>query len=297
MGAHDVLTITDDYSTGLDEDGQPFQMTSNYTSDRTTGGTYTNDFDYHDGNDGPRLLNSTYSSEEDSTTDFHLLGVRNGTAFDDTNSQYESGGPSFGISGDNFPLDSPDLYQAYPYTTPDSSRFLIPYGGPDRPPPADSIGLLQGGIGRLPQNYYNHRIQQIGEDAKKKVANQSAQRLVMQEVNMTLRLTGSFTIDTPGTWAQAVGKSKAYDKAVAAAEKWAKGRGWTGITVTPYVDMTYYVEPGQPGQNRSGKCVVEYWIRIKVNGTVGGRPTSAIYDVVYGNLYFIDDNLKTMNLR
>jgi hypothetical protein len=297
MDAHDVLTITNDYSTGLDEDGQPFQMTSNYTGDRTTNGTYTNDFDYHDANDGPRLLNSTYSSGANSRTDFHLWGVRNGAAFDDTDSQYESGGPSFGIPGDAVPIESPVLYQAYPYTRPDSSGFLVAYGGADRPPPAASVGLLQSGVGRLPQAYYNYRIQQIGEDAKKKVANQNAQRYVMLEVNMTQRLTGSFTIDKPATWSQAVGKSKAYDKAVAAAEKWAKGRGWTGITVTPYVDMTYYVEPGQPGQNRSGRCVVEYWIRIKVNGTVGGRPTSAIYDVVYGNLWFIDDNLKTMNLR
>jgi hypothetical protein len=297
VGAHDVLTVTNDQSSGLDDDGLPFEMTSSYTTDRTTSGTYTNDFNYHDGNDGPRLLDSTYSSDDNGTLDFHIWGVRNGAAFDNTDHQYESGGPAFGIPGDNVPIDSPVLYQAYPYTTPDSSGFLVAYGGPDRPPPANTLGQLQGGIGRLPQTYYNARIQQIGEDAKKKVANLSAQRLVMLEVNTTQRLTGTFVINTPGTWSQAVGKGKEYDKAVAAAEKNAKGRGWTGITVTPDVEMTYYVEPAPPGVNRSGKCVVEYKIRIKMNGTFNGRPVSETHSNVVGNLWFNDDNLKTMRLR
>ena len=100
------------------------------------------------------------------------------------------------------------------------------------------------------------------------------------------------------TFAQAVGLGKALDK-----EKEKVSAGFPTIpvkTVTVDVEIKYYVEPpAVPGQNRSGKVVVEYKFIIRVTGTstITAAVVTAIGSTrVRGSNWFVSEGLKTATL-
>jgi len=169
----------------------------------------------------------------------------------------------------------------------------------------DQIGFKI--ITKGPQVYYNERIKEIGEDAKKKVAKIVIQEQTMQTIsagdpnNPAIKhATGKFTIDAPHTFAEAVGRGSELEKAEKAGVKSVEDKPleWTGVTVSASVTCTYYVQPRPgPGKDRSGKCVVEYKITVTVSGTnKRGKPASLVYLTLGGGVWFIDDNLKTTDL-
>jgi len=89
--------------------------------------------------------------------------------------------------------------------------MLCQYVPPTTPPNIPGVPRPGGGIrpgAGLLQEYYNNKIHAIGEDAKKKVANMSVQRLVMIEINSQNppRATGTFVITQANTFAQGVGR-------------------------------------------------------------------------------------------
>src|SRR5206468_1564185 len=76
------------------------------------------------------------------------------------------------------------------------------------------------------------------------------------------------------------------------------GAGWKDVEVKVRVECTYYVQPRpKPGAERSGKCVVDYKIKVIVSGTnTAGKASTATYGSVDGSVWFINDNLKTTDL-
>ncbi len=305
LAAHDTYTVSGDESTGEDEDGEPYDLVFNYSSDQTTNGVFSTAFEYHDGDDGIHLVNSHYSYTLGSTTDDHLWGAVNGVGFNESSTSTDGGSASFSIPGDNVPITDPaGLRDAYPFVQQDSSVFLVNFG--DEPPPSPGVELLKAAVGHAPQEWYNHKIKEIGENAKKKVGRLIGNDWVLIEMGLieqnggTAKMTDTFTYPGKGgTFAQAVGRWSEFKDKEKAALNHGKGyHGWSNVTVTSDVKITYYVQPRPaPGQNRSGKCVVVYTLNFKVSGTDKlGRPQTENWNVLNGDFWFEDDNLKTRKL-
>src|SRR5262249_2148683 len=146
-GTHDVLTVTDDHSTGVDEDGHPFDLLSNSTDDQTATPTWTHVGHHHDGNDGMRWLQSDYSSDGGARTTSHSWGTLNGVPFEDSSTQTDGSTPrSFTLSGNSDTIDPKVLPDTYPFARPATADFPIYYGytGSILGPEGGSIGSVVG---------------------------------------------------------------------------------------------------------------------------------------------------------
>jgi hypothetical protein len=183
------------------------------------------------------------------------------------------------------------------------------YGGQAPPiPPLPGGVLFQnpgGSLGRGPQLYYNSEIQRIGENAKKKVAKSVGQNWIMLEMGNeaqanggTRYSSGKFTFTGKGeTFAEAAGMGSDLDKAISADKKSFDKQGWKNISISVDVEVKYYVEPAPPGQNRSGKCVVQWRFVNNVTGTKNGVTRTVVGNGgLGGDGWFVDDNLKTTEL-
>mgnify|MGYP005847523379 CR=1 FL=1 len=72
------------------------------------------------------------------------------------------------------------------------------------------------------------------------------------------------------------------------------------MTTTVDVEISYFVEPPPaPGQNRSGKVVIQYRLIVNFTGTNRrtGRVVSGVATIIWGDGWFQDDGLKTTDLR
>ena len=302
--AHNILTVEGDHTVGTTDEGEPYDLTFNYRSDQTTNATYTISFDYHDSNDRSSVLSSAYSFQEGSLTNVRHWGTRNGTGFDESTTNVESGNNSFTITGDNVPINSSLLPEAYPFTNGGQGQFLASYGtliAPLPPLPPD-IWYVQNVPN--PVFIYNAKIKAIGNKALQKTAKTAGNLWVMLEMEnkWTLgqkpNMADTFTFVGKGkTFGIAVGKDSEVGKAMAAAVKAATAQGFSNVTTTEDAQITYFVEPAPAGAlGRSGKCVCLYKIIVNVTGTKNGVQRTTAWTPVEGDFWFIDDNLKTKDL-
>lgn len=292
------LTVDAVHSSDIDEVGDAFDLLFSHTSEATTSGGWQNTFNYHDADDGTRLIDSYYSGGESSASATHSWGVRNGVSFDESSSQSGGDSSSFSIQGTGRLFESHLLVQNYPFRHVENAGLLLAYNSARPVAPLAGNVFAQKG---LPKSFYERKIKEIGENAKLKVGHLGVRRLVMGEISTNPKHSATFTFDGEGvnTLAAAMGHADALQKVQKDAEAAAEGTyKLSAFTINTDVQATFHVEPA-PGQNQSGKCVVEYRFRITIQGTDGaGRPRTISYSgtAVGGGMWFIDDNLKTTDL-
>jgi hypothetical protein len=288
FAVHNVLTVEGDHTTGTDEDGYPYDLVFNFTSDRTAGGSGSITSDYHDGDDGIELTGVIYALSAGTTPTFHHWGTRNGVGFDTTNTSGESLGVSLSLPGEPRPISAPDLREAYPFVGRDSSVFLINF---DDGSSGIGVGLVKKAVGHAPQEWYNHQVERIGKDAEKKVVKDIVVRPMVLQAIQDSNPGGAFPkvmgqISLPGkgqTIAIGLQRGDDLDKRIAFVIQSLEGPGgWTGAKLAS-ADFVAQYAVDQANQNpRSGKCVVSYIIRLNFSGTKGGVP------VTRTNLFGID---------
>jgi hypothetical protein len=304
-GADNVLDVRDSETSGTDDDGNPFDLLFNSRTEQVTNGSYQVTHDYMDNDAGTTLTGSNYTYSDGSTIADHQWGTLNGDPYDDSNTHTEAGSDSFPWPAEPGPIDTTIPIPVAPIGVP-----FAQCGGQTPPPPPIPGGVLFGGgptepLLHLPQEYYNHKIQKIGEDEKLKVGRTVAQMSVMQEMNLAAQSgdpmysSGTFTKVNNGlTFAQAVGKDSDLDKRIDTAKENFEALGWTGAATTVDVKISYAVQPAAAGQDRSGKCVIQYQFIVNVTGTTkSGKAVSVVGDATLGGAgWFVDDNLKTATL-
>jgi hypothetical protein len=312
FNAESGYEVTDDHSSGTTEEGEPYDLTFNYYGGYTGGGIVEMEREYHEDGAGVTLTGSTYTYDMGGDAVTETSGTRNGAPFATTDSRVESDSGSFSLPGSTTPISPAELGNAYPFADFDGSLFLVQWVPPTTPPTIPGVPHPGGGLrpgATLLQGYYNNRIQKIGEDAKLKLGKMFGQVYVMQEVRVLQKMNGTFMVPRNefgkppgGTYAQAVGQWKKFAEIETSANAWIKKNNWSNTSVViADVEMKYYVQPAPaPGQNRSGKCVVEWRYIFTIHGTKpNGTPGTHIFSAtgLGGNGWFEDDNLKTMNLN
>ncbi len=309
FSAHNILDTTNAQSSGYDEDGNAFNQTFNFHNDRTSGGKYQSGYDIAENNSGALVSGSTFQASDGSGLSSRYWGTYNGASFDVSKSGSESSSGTATLPASTVRANWTLPRVEGPLGGPESGPQYIQYVPPTTPPTIPFVphplgGLRTGATGL--QNWYNRKISAIGEDAKKKVGTEIGKVWIINEMNLLAGTngghrytTGTFTHVAKGqTFAQAVGMGEALDKEIGIVSA-----GFPSIrvkTVTVDVEIKYYVEPpAVPGQNRSGKVVIEYKFIIRVTGT--SKITNAVVTAigstsVRGSNWFVSEGLKTADL-
>jgi hypothetical protein len=199
----DSLTDNNETVTGTDANGNTYTTNYNYGGQVNGSGTFTTTDNYQDVSNGLALSSETLQSSGTGQNSYQYSGTTNGQAFDDCGSTPESfNDPAETFQGSPAPVTNPDgLENAFPFqdtVSPNGAVFGVPNGG-------GGVGGTGGGGGVFLQvnpsktvktglqAWYNHKIEQIGEQAKKKVADQATHKAVMDHIRETNMAWDTFT--------------------------------------------------------------------------------------------------------
>jgi len=296
-----VYTVLGDHTQGYTYEGEPFDLTFNFTRDSAGSGIVSNTHDYHDDGTGLALTGVTFSTVVASTVNSRNWGLQNGVAFDTPSVNVESWSRSVSLPGEVGPVTTPsgltDTFPLRGMTTPGGLFFVM-----QPTPPGVPLTPVRGKPGQI-QDWYNKKIMAIGEDAKKKVVNVEVKNTVltlMQDTNGAVFPSGGGTIelDKGGqTFAQGLGleddlaKMESHWLQLKSDAKWKDAK----IIATPYT-LIYAVD--QPDKNpRSGNVIVHYRVNLTLSGTLNGQPITQTLDGVRGDLFFHDGKLEKMKLQ
>ena len=121
------LQIEGDQTSGIDEDGNSFEIDYNHTSASTDSGSASLTLDFHHGDDGVVLLGVDYTRSDSTSTAFHTWGMQNGTGFSDTYSLAHSSGDTLSLPGEPGVDSASSLSQAYPFGRNSGNQFQASY--------------------------------------------------------------------------------------------------------------------------------------------------------------------------
>ncbi len=290
-----VYTVNNDFSTGVDEDGEAYSLNFNYSSYTNGGGTITNTHDYHDSGAGLELTGSSIGMTGASTVGSRSWGTRNGQSFDDPNLSVESVNRTTTFAGSAGVLRVADgLENAYPF------RGMINPGNvfiqtPLLPP------IPNGLLGKGPQFWYNQKVQAIGAAGEKKVGNLDVKQGVLWAINDTPNGifpsgSGTFTYNEGQTFALGMGKGSEMNRAAKSDQESFKRFKYSGmVLVSTTVEITYAVDQADSLNGRSGNVVATYNVVCNYTGTdKAGRPITVGRQGIVGSVMIHDEKLEKM---
>ncbi len=297
----------DEYSSGYDGKGQPYQLWFNFRKDTSGSGSITATRDYHDAGLGLALVEESFSNVGTLQTRTRAWGTRSGEAFDQTSQTPETWGGSVTVPGDPVPVDIADgMETTFPlmrmagfadtFFTGQLVLMQVPL-------PTSPIPRPRGG----PQNVYNQIIMRIGEKAKGKVVKMELQKEVMADIATNNKASGSFTLDQGGYVIVAnMGYSKQLDKEY---KKWVKSLSAVHIVPQSSIQMkpsklevSYGVDMApspNPAKKRSGNVAVELRLTWRFEVTKPNGQTIIVErpSDVRAGAQFHDANLENRDLN
>jgi hypothetical protein len=306
-GSYDVAnsyTSTGEESFGYDDDGEPFDLVFNFHRDGTGSGSLTQVHDYHDSGLGLALSGESFSGSGSNLINSHIWGSRNGVPFDETSTTPGSWGSSFSLPGGGPAVVAPPdgAVGAFPLvgmTTPNMVFFTSdwPQNLPTTP--------VRGKPGQI-QDWYNRKVMEIGEAAKKKVTNLDVKQAVLWEINNTPfgiwpRASGTFTYDEGWTFVIGLGRDSEVSKDQKKWEKTFKELGYTDVKLTATkAEITYAVDmtpSPDPTKLRSGNVVATYKIILYFTAkNKAGTPIAPVRDSIQGTVLIHDGKIETMRI-
>jgi hypothetical protein len=212
---------------------------------------------------------------------------------------------SFSLPGDPAPVTIPDgMEAAFPLrgmTNPNAVFFTSqPLPGPLPTTP------VRGRPGQI-QDWYNRKVMEIGEAAKKKVTNLKVKQAIMWEINttpngQTPRASGTFTYDQGWTFVIGLGGDAEVSKDQKKWEKQFKELGYTGVMLdATKVEITYAVDMAPSPditKKRSGNVVATYKVLFFFSATnKAGQAITAVRDSIQGTILIHDGKLETMDIQ
>jgi len=316
-----AYTVSNNTSSGIDEDGDPYTLTFNYASQSNGSGTATSTHDYHDSGAGLSLTGATVAFVGTSTLTSHSWGTRNGTIFDDTDTSTEVANDSLTLPGSAGIIGTSDVLNKSPTFTPEMTLpDAVFCSNPIPRRPIIAAGGFAAAIA-----FWNYRLGQVGDKAELKVGSLRATKYVLDELNNQknapgnvggfANATGTFVLgpvpnEKPGgegrIFIDAIKQNDKYNKALAQgtevmdAQKWNKPKlAYTKLRITYAVDVT-----NAPNQARSGDVVLQYAVELYF--TAEGREGVAVQTPpavplfrtsVVGHIIVSDDSIKEMKLK
>ncbi len=284
FAAANAYTVNNEFSSGIDSDGQAYSLNFNFSRSTNGSGSITNTHDYHDGSAGMELTGGSIGISGGSTVNSRSWGTRNGQAFDDPSLTIEtvSNSTTYPASGGVVRI-ADGLEDAFPF------RGMINPGNV----------FIQTWVLKGPQGVYDKFVGQIGKKAEPKAG------IMIMKLSLQLELdsqanggpplaTGTYNVVGKGdTHGVALGLSKKQDQDAAQYVKMKeKTIGCSNITLdSTDMEITYAID--QADQNpRSGNAVMHYRIVQNFSYTRGGvRKTQQNYSAV-GDIKIHDEHLE-----
>lgn len=303
-----AYTVSNDYSTGIDEDGDAYSLNFNYVSTRSGSGTTTGTYDFHDTAQGMTLTGETLGITGSTTDVTHTWGTRNGVAFNDpVEAHTETVNDSKTFPGSSGVVIANTRLTNAPFrssTIPRNAR----YNGP-------LPKVVAGGTLAAAAAWYAVKLSGIGDNAVAKVGKGTVQKEIVSELNAQLNAnaagalaTSTFTIspdaNTPGgrggAFAEAIpGMNKLWNDADKRARDQMEEQGKEDVTLAyTKVVITYAVDEANKNP-RSGNVVAEITIQFFYDGkNKNGTPFTGLGKAaISANVLINDDNVKTIKLR
>jgi hypothetical protein len=303
----DTLTDNNETASGTNGSGSAYTMSYNYGGQVSGSGLFTNTSNYQDVGNGLTLTSESSQGSASGQSSITETGTLNGQALNYSSTVPDSwNSPALTTPGSSSPIDNPEgLVGTFPFSnmvSPNGAVFQAPNGGVflqvqmDPPEfPGDLTGL---------QNWYNTKISQIGEDAKKKVVGLVARNALRQEISATGKGSGTFTLASSGnSWAAGVGNA---DKL----SKWQEQYLNTLNNVKVLSNVQFgavdvritYVVDGIGKTPRSGDAVLVYRYvqNYTATLTLPGKPPQQVTKAVPlggGTIKVHDDNLINQDLK
>lgn len=291
FAAADVYTINNDFSTGVDDDGQAYSLNFNYNITTNGNGTITDTHDYHDSGAGLELTGGSIAMMGDTTVASRAWGTRNGQSFDN---------PSLNIET----VNKSTTYPASPGAVgiADGLENAFPFRGMVNPGTvfiqSTGVQVANGVLGRGPQAWYNYYMGQAGKNAETKAGIFVLKADIMWELGTQPNggnppATATFkTLKVGDNYGVAFKLTNKLDAEAGKFIKQKERAGWSGTKlVSTDIEVTYAVD--QAGQNpRSGNIAAHYKFIQNFSGTRAGLPITQEHWPVQGNIQFHDGSLE-----
>lgn len=299
FAANNAFTVTNSLSSGLDEDGVSYTLAYNFNRASAGGGTITNTHDYHDAGAGLALTGETVSMTGGSAATTHSWGVRNGQAFDDSDTSAETVNQSTTLPGNAGVIAVADsLQDAVPFRA--GGAVTTGIGMMDN---FAQAGIIKGAIKKGPQSIYNEYAAAIGAKAQTKVT-----RLVIK-----VAVLGALSPDENGENPSATGTISFPGKGATYAEGFQRDEelsrverqfmetknkiNWDDVKVVSRdIEITYAVDQANINP-RSGSYAARYKITTNYSGTHNGQQKTQSSVSLVGIVADADDKIKKMDLK
>jgi hypothetical protein len=186
----------DEYTSEYNDEGELYELWFNFRNDTINSGSVTVIGDYRDAGLDLVLIEESFSGSRSSLTGTRVGGEHNEETFEQTSQTLESWSGAVSLYRDSIPVDAADGVE----TTFSLTRMMDVAEGFFM----GQLVLLQlptspiPGPRGTPQNLYNQIIMRIGEKAQANVVQIELQKMVMADIALNNKASGSFILDQGG---------------------------------------------------------------------------------------------------